>query len=68
MKRLTLLLATALAAIAVQAKDIKPMKEFVDELMARMTLEEKIGQLNLQVAGNIVTGGQAGRRVQPEGR
>ena len=56
MKRLTLLLATALAAIAVQAKDIKPMKEFVDELMARMTLEEKIGQLNLQVAGNIVTG------------
>lgn len=32
------------------------MKEFVDDLMARMTLEEKIGQLNLQVAGNIVTG------------
>lgn len=36
---------------------IKPMKEFVDELMAKMTLKEKIGQLNLQVAGDIVTGG-----------
>lgn len=36
---------------------IKPMKEFVDELMAKMTLQEKIGQLNLQVAGDIVTGG-----------
>lgn len=40
-----------------QMEPIKPMKEFVDELMARMTLEEKIGQLNLQVAGDIVTGG-----------
>lgn len=35
---------------------IKPMKEFVDELMAKMTLEDKIGQLNLQVAGDITTG------------
>ena len=40
-----------------QMEPIKPMKEFVEELMARMTLEEKIGQLNLQVAGDIVTGG-----------
>ncbi|MBO4826433.1 MAG: beta-glucosidase BglX [Prevotella sp.] len=32
------------------------MHEFVDELMARMTLQEKIGQLNLQVAGDITTG------------
>lgn len=29
---------------------------FVDELMARMTLEEKIGQLNLLPAGDITTG------------
>ena len=34
----------------------KPMKEFVDDLMGRMTLKEKIGQLNLQVAGDITTG------------
>ena len=39
-----------------KAEPLKPMKEFVDDLMARMTLEEKIGQLNLQVAGDITTG------------
>ena len=32
------------------------MDEFVDDLMSRMTLEEKIGQMNLPVAGDIVTG------------
>jgi len=32
------------------------MNAFVDELMARMTLQEKIGQLNLPGSGDIVTG------------
>lgn len=32
------------------------MNKFVSDLMNKMTLEEKIGQLNLQVAGNIITG------------
>lgn len=32
------------------------MDAFVSELMSRMTLEEKIGQLNLPVSGEIVTG------------
>lgn len=32
------------------------MDRFIDELMNRMTLQEKIGQLNLPVSGNIVTG------------
>lgn len=32
------------------------MREFVDDLMQRMTLKEKIGQLNLLPAGEIVTG------------
>lgn len=35
------------------------MNRFIDSLMARMTTEEKIGQLNLPVSGDIVTG-QAG--------
>lgn len=35
------------------------MDRFIDSLMARMTLEEKLGQLNLPVSGDIVTG-QAG--------
>ena len=46
----------ACAVLTVQAQSVKPMKQFVDELMARMTLQEKIGQLNLQVAGDITTG------------
>ena len=32
------------------------MDRFVDSLLARMTLEEKIGQLNLPGAGDIITG------------
>lgn len=32
------------------------MKTFVDNLMSKMTLQEKIGQLNLPVTGEIVTG------------
>ncbi|WP_181305786.1 beta-glucosidase BglX [Rufibacter sp. XAAS-G3-1] len=32
------------------------MKKFIDELMAKMTLEEKIGQLNLVSVGFTVTG------------
>jgi len=33
------------------------MDAFVEQLMAQMTLEEKLGQLNLPVGGDIVTGG-----------
>ena len=33
------------------------MDAFVDQLMAKMTLPETIGQLNLMVAGDITTGG-----------
>jgi len=32
------------------------MNAFVDELMAKMTIQEKIGQLNLPGSGDIVTG------------
>ncbi len=32
------------------------MNRFIDRLMAQMTLEEKLGQLNLPVSGDIVTG------------
>lgn len=42
---------------------ILPMKEFVDQLMAKMTLQEKIGQLNLMVAGDITTGGALNTQV-----
>lgn len=32
------------------------MDRFIDDLIKRMTLEEKIGQLNLPVTGEITTG------------
>ena len=55
MKRLSLFIAAVLADSSVFAQK-KPMKEFVNELMAKMTLEEKIGQLNLLPGGDVTTG------------
>ena len=62
---LSLLLATALlpAGAATKKKPLPPMNEFVSQLMARMTLQEKIGQLNLMVAGDITTGGAMDTQV-----
>lgn len=55
MNRLILAAVLAAAALAGRAQGSK-MDEFVGSLMQKMTLEEKIGQLNLQVAGDITTG------------
>ena len=58
-KRTSLLLATALigGTATVQAqKSPQDMDRFIDALMRRMTVEEKIGQLNLPVTGEITTG------------
>ena len=49
----------ALVFIAAQKPDDSKMKLFIDALMQKMTLDEKIGQLNLPGSGDIVTG-QAG--------
>jgi len=35
---------------------IKPKAEFITELMSKMTLDEKLGQLNLPTSGDITTG------------
>ena len=37
-------------------KSDNEMDAFIDDLMGKMTLEEKLGQLNLPVTGDIVTG------------
>jgi beta-glucosidase len=50
-----LLLSMLAFTITAQAQDAK-MKAFIDALMKKMTLEEKIGQLNLPGSGDIVTG------------
>lgn len=56
MKKIFVSTAVAMCAITASAQKL-PMREYVDRLMQEMTLEEKIGQLNLMVAGDIVTGG-----------
>ena len=58
MKKLFFFAATALLALACTSKSASDpkMDRFVSSLLAKMTLEEKIGQLNLPVAGAIVTG------------
>src|SRR5678815_3913552 len=53
------LISTSLNVTAQKSIDAK-METFIDALMKKMTLEEKIGQLNLPGAGDIVTGGQSG--------
>ena len=57
-KRTGLLLAAAfIGTAAMQAqKSPQDMDRFIDALMKRMTVEEKIGQLNLPVTGEITTG------------
>ena len=44
------------ATLAYSADDAK-MDKFISSLMQKMTLREKIGQLNLQPAGDVTTGG-----------
>lgn len=39
-----------------KAAKIKPKTEFVSELLSKMTLDEKLGQLNLPTSGDITTG------------
>ena len=51
---LSLLAAMVFCATTVKAQDSQI--SLINELMQKMTLQEKIGQLNLMVAGNITTG------------
>ena len=56
MKKINLLLLLAFVTMQVSAQD-KKMDAFINALMAKMTLEEKIGQLNLITPGwGIPTG------------
>ena len=56
MKKTTVLLSSLLFFSATLFAQKKPMKEFVDDLMAKMTVEEKIGQLNLMPGTDLTTG------------
>lgn len=54
MKKLPLFLLICLTACASQQQ--REMNHFINRLMAKMTIEEKLGQLNLPTAGDITTG------------
>ncbi|MFT3795906.1 beta-glucosidase BglX [Flavobacterium sp.] len=61
MKKSILVLSLLLAVSGfAQKKDkkqtLKPKAELVTELLSKMTLEEKLGQLNLPTSGDITTG------------
>ena len=68
MKRTLTFALLALLAFGCTTKNAsdKEMDRFISKLMAQMTLEEKAGQLNLPVAGDIVTG--EGKSVGVEAR
>lgn len=57
-KKLSILFAIVLSGtISIQAqKSPQDMNRFIDALMKKMTVDEKIGQLNLPVTGDITTG------------
>ena len=49
-------LMMACCAMGAPTADQAKMNRFIDDLMGEMTLQEKIGQLNLPVTGDIITG------------
>ena len=62
---LSILILFSFTLIA-QNKSLAPdpkMKVFIDGLMKKMTIDEKIGQLNLPAAGDIITGQSASSDV-----
>lgn len=56
MKKKILIISALCAALTSCSGPKSEMDRFIDDLMGQMTIEEKIGQLNLPVAGDIVTG------------
>ncbi len=63
MKTLIGLLLLMSIAFNVQAQDAK-MDTFINTLMGKMTVDEKIGQLNLTTAGAFVTGSAVNDKLQ----
>ena len=55
-KSILIAMTVILGTFTLQAQDLSKMNRFIDDLMGKMTLQEKIGQLNLPVTGDIITG------------
>ena len=63
MKKLGFLLLLLASFLKIQGQDEK-MNTFINELMNKMTVDEKIGQLNLTTAGGFVTGSAVNEQTQ----
>src|SRR3954468_4521146 len=62
MKRIYALLTVLALCIQLKAQDSK-MNSFISNLLSKMTLDEKIGQLNLVTPGGAVTGAVVSKGV-----
>lgn len=51
-----LILAITVTAQVKSSSGDKKMNDFIDGLMSKMTLQEKLGQMNLPASGDITTG------------
>lgn len=63
MKRLGILFLLLAAFIKANSQDDK-MNLFINDLMSKMTVDEKIGQLNLTTAGGFVTGSSINEQTE----
>ena len=62
MKKIGFLLLLLALFLKIQGQDEK-MNSFISDLMKKMTLEEKIGQLNLNNVGGFVTGSKVNEQT-----
>jgi beta-glucosidase len=62
MKKVLTIFLTLIAAGFIQAQDAK-MNDYINNLMSKMTVDEKIGQLNLVIPGGAVTGSVVSKDV-----
>ena len=64
-KRYFLIAFSLVAFFQVNAQMDKQMNAFIDKLMSQMTLEEKIGQLNLPVSNSFIAGERKDGSLSP---
>lgn len=64
MKRVFITGMILMAVLLQYCKNESKMDSFISNLMSKMTVEEKIGQLNLTVSGGFVTGAALNEDVQ----
>src|SRR5580693_1025257 len=62
MKKVLTICVAFIIAGSVRAQDVK-MNDFISNLMSKMTIDEKIGQLNLVTPGGAVTGSVVSKDV-----